>query len=292
MKRSNFLKTMALMPLAFKTMNLHELKNITDNYKSSALWPVIFVGHGNPMNAILNNPFTKSLEKLGKSFTEKPNAIMVVSAHWLTHGTSVTISEKPRIIYDFGGFPEALYHVQYAAPGSPTLAREAKQLIHSIHVGEEETWGLDHGAWTILKHMFPEANIPVFQLSIDATKPAEYHYQLGQELKALRKKGVLIIGSGNIVHNLYQVDFSEDARPLPWAIEFDEIVKENLLKRDFTSLIHYENFGSSAKWAVPTNDHYLPMLYTLGLAENNEKLTFTFEEIQNASLSMRCFKIG
>lgn len=292
MERASFLKTMALMPLAIKAMNLNELKNITGEYSNSSQWPVVFIGHGNPMNAILDNPFTKSLENLGKSFTEKPNAIMVVSAHWLTRGTSVTVSERPRIIYDFGGFPEALYNVQYPAKGSPKLAKETKQTIHSTLVNEDSTWGLDHGAWTVLKHMFPEANIPVFQLSIDASKPAEFHYQLAEELKSLRKKGVLIIGSGNIVHNLYQIDFSDAAKPFSWAVEFDETVKSKLQNKDYASLVHYENLGQAAKWSVPTNDHYLPMLYALGLAENSEELKFTFEEIQNASISMRCFTIG
>ena len=292
MRRMDFLKSMALIPLVLKTMNLKELKNITDDFNSSDQWPVIFIGHGNPMNAILNNPFTQSLEILGKSFYEKPNAIMVVSAHWLTSGTYVTVSEKPRIIYDFGGFPEELYHVQYPAKGSPGFARETEQLAKSAKINDDNTWGLDHGAWTVLKHMFPEANIPVFQLSIDVHQPAEYHYQLAKELKLLRNKGILIIGSGNIVHNLYQVNFSENAKPFDWAIEFDEIVKTKLQKNEYQSLVHYENFGQMAKWAVPTNDHYLPMLYTLGLANANENMTFTFEGIQNASISMRCFKIG
>ncbi len=292
MERAGFLKTLALMPLAIKTMDLNELKNITGGYSNSQQWPVVFIGHGNPMNAILDNPFTKSLENLGKSFTEKPTAIMVVSAHWLTRGTSVMVSEVPKIIYDFGGFPEELYHVKYPAKGSPQLAKETKQLVHSVNVKEEETWGLDHGAWTVLKHMYPEANIPVFQLSIDVTKSPEYHFKLAQELKALRKKGVLIIGSGNIVHNLYQIDFNDNAKPFSWALEFDQIVKSRLLKNDFHSLIHYENFGEAAKYSVPTNDHYLPMLYTLGLAGSNEELKFTFEDIQNASISMRCFTIG
>jgi len=292
MERASFLKTMALMPLAIKTMNLNDLKNISSEYSHSPKWPAIFIGHGNPMNALWDNPFTQSLEKLGKSFTEKPNAIMVISAHWLTRGTSVTVSEKPRIIYDFGGFPDELYRVQYPAKGSPEKAKETKQTINSTSVNEDSSWGLDHGAWTVLKHMFPNADIPVFQLSIDATQPPEYHFKLASELKTLREKGVLIIGSGNIVHNLYEVSFSANAKPADWAIEFDDIVRKRLINRSFADLINYEKFGSVASLSVPTNDHYLPMLYTIGLSNTSDELTFTYEEIQNTSLSMRCFKFS
>jgi 4,5-DOPA dioxygenase extradiol len=289
MKRASFLKTLALMPLAIKTMNLNDLKAATSEYNNSHKWPAIFIGHGNPMNAIWDNPFTRSLENLGKSFTEKPNAIMVVSAHWLTRGTSVTVSEKPRIIYDFGGFPNELYRVQYPAKGSPEMARETKQSIHSINVNEDSSWGLDHGAWTVLKHMFPNADIPVFQLSIDATQPPAYHFKLANELKALREKGLLIIGSGNIVHNLYEVDFSPNAKPNDWAIEFDDIVRQKLESRNFDELVNYEKFGRAAQLSVPTNDHYLPMLYTIGISDKKDNLIFTYNEIQNSSLSMRCF---
>lgn len=292
MDRSSFLKSLALIPLGGISMNLTELKNITDNFENTLPLPILFVGHGTPMNAIADNAFTRKLAEWGNSFTEKPKAILVISAHWLTRGTHVMVSPKPRTIHDFGGFPEALYRIQYPAPGSPEFASEAKQLITSTGVVDDDQWGLDHGAWTVLRHMFPKADIPVFQVSIDFSKPPQYHYNLAQELKALRKKGVLIIGSGNIVHNLYQIDFEENAKPFDWAIEFDEIVKNKLQTRNYENLIDYASLGKAASLSIPTNDHYLPMLYSLGLTDKNEPLTFTYEEIQNASISMRCFQVG
>jgi len=292
MERRHLLKSLSLLPFAGITMNLDALYNIADNFKTTEQWPVLFIGHGSPMNAILDNAFTRSLTSLGKSFKEKPNAILVVSAHWLTRGTHVMISEKPKTIYDFGGFPDELYQIKYPAPGSPLFAKETKQLIKTTNTIEDDNWGLDHGAWTILRHIFPNADIPVFQLSIDYSKEPQYHYNLAAELKALRKKGVLIIGSGNIVHNLYQIDFNENAKPFKWAIEFDEIVKVKLFKKDYAGLINYSILGQAAKLSIPTNDHYLPMLYSLGLTEKDEELKFVYEEIQNASISMRCFQIG
>jgi 4,5-DOPA dioxygenase extradiol len=290
MKRADFLKTLAVLPLTPSVMNLNDLQNITNEFKTTEQLPVMFIGHGSPMNAIADNAFTKSLSRTGNNLPFKPTAILVISAHWLTRGTHVLTSAKPRIIYDFGGFPEELYKVQYPSPGAPQFANEAKQLLAQTSVVDDNQWGFDHGAWTVLKHMFPEANIPVFELSIDATKPPEYHFELAKQLKALRNKGVLIIGSGNIVHNLYQVSFDNNAKPYDWAIEFDEKVKSLLMKRDFDALINYKTLGQSAQLSIPTNDHYLPMLYSLGLTDNNDELQFTFEEIQNASISMRCFQ--
>jgi 4,5-DOPA dioxygenase extradiol len=292
MERGAFLKSLAILPLGGITMNLHELKNITDNFENTSRLPVLFVGHGNPMNAIADNAFTRKLAAWGNFFAEKPKAILVVSAHWLTRGTHVMVSAKPRTIHDFGGFPQALYQILYPAPGTPEFALETKQLITSTNVVDDNQWGLDHGAWTVLRHMFPKADIPVFQVSIDFSKPPLYHYNLAQELKTLRKKGVLIIGSGNIVHNLYQINFDEKAKPFDWAIEFDEIVKTNLQAHEYHKLIDYSSLGNAANLSVPTNDHYLPMLYSLGLTDQNESLTFTYEEIQNASISMRCFQVG
>ncbi len=292
MERRNFVKSLSILPLAGITMNLNGLFNITNELKTTEQWPVLFIGHGSPMNAIMDNAFTRGLTTLGKSFKEKPNAILVVSAHWLTRGTHVMVSEKPKTIYDFGGFPDELYQIKYPAPGSPGFAKETKQLIKSANTIEDENWGLDHGAWTILLHLFPNADIPVFQLSIDYSKEPRFHYDLAAELKALRKKGVLIIGSGNIVHNLYQIDFDTNAKPFGWAIEFDELVKDKLLKKKYSALIDYPSLGQASKLSVPTNDHYLPMLYALGLSERNEELKFVYEEIQNASISMRCFQIG
>ena len=254
--------------------------------------PVLFIGHGNPMNAIYNNPFTQTLTSEGEVLKKlNPTAVLVVSAHWLSNGTRVTVSPNPPTIHDFIGFPDELFQVQYPAPGAPDLATVTKNLITSTPVVEDNKWGLDHGAWSILKHMFPLADIPVFQLSLDYKQPPRWHFDLANELKPLRQKGVLIIGSGNIVHNLYMVDFSDAAKAFPWATEFDELVKTRLINKDYNALIDYKDIGN-AYLAVPTNDHYLPMMYTLGLVDKNEELNFIYEEIQNATISMRSFKIG
>jgi 4,5-DOPA dioxygenase extradiol len=255
--------------------------------------PVVFVGHGSPMNAIEKNGFTESLSSLGKSLKDlTPAAILVISAHWLTQGTYVNTTPFPKTIHDFQGFPDELYQVHYSVPGAPDAAQLCQKQIESIQVIEDKTRGLDHGAWSILKHLFPDADIPVFQMSIDYRAPARYHFNLAEEIKSLRKRGFLIIGSGNIVHNLYRVDFSRNPKPYDWAIAFDEMVKTKILKRDFNDLIEYQNMGNSAALAVPTNDHYLPMIYCLGLADKNDEFKFTWEEIQNSSISMRCFQVG
>jgi len=254
--------------------------------------PVLFIGHGNPMNAIYNNLFTQTLASEGEELKKlNPTAVLVVSAHWLSNGTRVSVSPNPPTIHDFSGFPDELFQVQYPAPGAPTLAIQTKNLITFTPVAEDTKWGLDHGAWSVLKHMFPLADIPVFQLSLDYKQPPRWHFDLANELKPLREKGVLIIGSGNIVHNLYMVDFSDAAKAFPWATEFDELVKTRLINKDYNALIDYKDIGN-AYLAVPTNDHYLPMMYTLGLVDKNEELNFIYEEIQNATISMRSFKIG
>lgn len=250
--------------------------------------PVFFIGHGTPMNAVLDNPFTRSLKTMGEALKEKPNAILCISAHWLSEGSYVNSTLRPETIYDFYGFPEELYHIRYPAPGSPTYAQEVIKMIPEV--AEDQGRGLDHGTWTVLKHLFPRAEIPVFQLSIDYDQSMQYHYDLGQKLKPLRKKGVLILGSGNIVHNLRLVYSREDGAPYNWAIEFDEWVKEKINQRDFASLIHYEKLGQAAKLAVPTVDHYVPLIYSLALAERHEEITYTYEEVFT-SLSMRCLRI-
>jgi 4,5-DOPA dioxygenase extradiol len=273
-------------------MNLNELKNTTGDWRPSETFPLLFVGHGNPMNAILNNPFTQRLTSWGAELSLRPRAILVISAHWLSRGTHVSVTPKPSTIHDFGGFPSELYSIQYPAPGAPDIAREAVKMITSLQVVADINRGLDHGAWTILKHLYPDAEIPVFQLSIDYYQSLSWHYDLAAELKELRHKGVLIIGSGNIVHNLYQVDFNENAKPFPWALEFDEMVQSNLMAGDFKRLNNPESFGTASKLAVPTPDHYIPMLYTLGLADPSEKLELIYREIQNAAVSMLSFQIG
>ena len=260
--------------------------------------PVLFIGHGSPLNIILNNSFTRSLAASGKRLP-KPRAIMVVSAHWLTKGTFVGCMEKPETIYDFYGFAEELYDVVYPCRGASGEAAFVTETLKQAAVTCDHSRGLDHGAWAILRHLYPRADIPVFQLSLDYTfnerdpKPLQYHYDLAAGLAELRSRGVLIIGSGNIVHNLGLFDFTNiDAKPFDWAVEFDERVKENLIREDHHSLINYPTLGKAAALAVPTLDHYLPMIYAIALREKNEPLTFTYEGFQYGSISMRCFQIG
>jgi 4,5-DOPA dioxygenase extradiol len=273
-------------------MTTNDLRTLAGDGPRTARMPVMFIGHGSPMNAIAKNAYTRSLRQLAPTLKEQPRAILVVSAHWLTRGTHVAVTAQPATIHDFYGFPRELYEISYPAPGAPEVARQTKEAVTSAKVVEDAEWGLDHGAWAVLRHVYPDANIPAFQLSIDFLRPADYHLALGKELAALRDRGVLILGSGNIVHNLYEIDFDEQAKPFDWALEFDGIVKDRLIKREYSSLADFAKLGPSAARAVPTNDHYLPMMYVLGAADRSEELRFTHEEIQNASVSMRCFQIG
>ena len=257
--------------------------------------PVLFIGHGSPINVISDNDFTRSLVKLGQ-ILPKPKAILVVSAHWLTKGTCVTCMNKPETIHDFYGFPEELYEITYPSPGASDCAKSLVKSESSINCTTQ--WGLDHASWAILKHMYPQAGIPVFEMSLDYSfnewhpKPLQYHYNLASKLSELRKKGVLMIGSGNLVHNLRMADYNMHAKPYDWAVEFDEKVKSNLVNGNVKDLINFENMGPSAHYAVPTLDHYLPMVYAIALREENEPVTFTYEGFQNGSVSMRCFQIG
>jgi len=227
---------------------------------------VLFVGHGSPMNAIEDNAYTRSLGALGARLG-KPAAVLCVSAHWLTRGTAVTGMERPRTIHDFGGFPEALFKVRYPAPGSPEVAELARAALGGSVVVDREEWGLDHGAWSVLRHMYPEADVPVVQLGIDYGAPARRHFELGEKLRPLREKGVLILGSGNVVHNLRRISFDEDAAPEPWALEFDAWVKARVEARDFEPLLGDLSAAPSGRISVPTTDHYDPMLYVLGAAD-------------------------
>jgi len=275
-------------------MKLNELKKFADTFTETEKMPVLFVGHGDPMNALRDNPFTQSLKKAGEDIRKSapPAAILVVSAHWLTHGSFVSLNEKPGTIHDFGGFPEALFAMQYPAPGAPEYAKEVSRLAPDVKGTNE--WGIDHGAWTILHHLFPAATIPVFQLSIDYYQPMHYHFDLAKQLKSLRKKGVLIIGSGNIVHNLrmsMKMFTENDATPYDWNIEFDEWVKKMVIQRNFTALIDYAQMGSAAKLSVPTPDHYIPLLYSLALADEQEPVNQVYEETLSG-ISMRTFSIG
>lgn len=251
--------------------------------------PALFVGHGNPMNAIEDNEFSRAWTETGHALPT-PKAILCISAHWQTRGTQVTGMDNPQTIHDFGGFPQELFDMQYPAPGSPKLAELTKRTVQSTDVCLDDRWGLDHGTWSVLVKMFPDAAIPVVQLSLDRTQQPEYHYALGQELRALRNKGVLIIGSGNVVHRLQTMRFEDVA--YDWALEFDETVKHLIEDRNHQAMVHYEQLGRAAQLSIPTNEHYLPMLYALALQEKQEEIHFFNDKVTNGSISMRSLWIG
>jgi 4,5-DOPA dioxygenase extradiol len=274
-------------------MKLQELANIAGNFPvREKTMPMLFIGHGHPMNALWDNNFTQTLTKLGKAI-DKPSAVLVISAHWETIGTYVSVNPSPRTIYDFGGFARELFEVKYEPKGHPDLARELKSMVSVTDVMEDHDMGLDHGAWTVLKFIWPHADVPVFEMSMDYSKPAAFHYSLGEQLKALRRKGVLILCSGNIVHNLRMIDWRDiNAKPYDWNVEFDQFVKDQLENRNFEPLINYDKAGSAAKLSIPTNDHYLPLMYAIGLINKNEDIKHIYEGYQFGSLSMRCFQAG
>ena len=275
-------------------MTLNDLKNISDYFPNTEKMPVLFLGHGSPMNAIEENQFVQGFRNISKEIPI-PNAILCVSAHWFTNGTFVTAMEMPKTIHDFGGFPPELFAVQYPAKGSPELAKATSELLLPEIVHEDHSWGLDHGAWSVIRHLYPKADIPVIQLSIDYTKPTQYHFDLAKKLQKLREKGVLIIGSGNIVHNLRMVDFrniNTIGYGYDWAIEAREKTNNWLLDGDFQQLIDYQKQGNALQLAIPTPDHYLPLLYTLGLKEKSENLSLFNNELIAGSLSMTSVRIG
>jgi len=273
---------------------LKSLKSLQENLKEQdERMPLLFIGHGSPMNAIEDNEFSQRWHAMGQEIT-KPTAVLCISAHWLTHGTHITAMQNPKTIHDFGGFPQSLFNVQYPAPGNPELAKETASIIHKTQVGLDHDWGLDHGTWSVVKHMYPNADIPVLQLSIDYNQPGEYHYELAKELAALRRRGVLIVGRGNMVHNLRMVDWSKVNTPefgFDWAIEMNDKFKQLITNGDHDPLIHYEKLGAAARYAIPTPDHYYPLLYTLGLKENNEKVSFFNDRAVMGSLTMTSVKI-
>lgn len=249
--------------------------------------PVLFVGHGSPMNAIANNTYTQRLTQLGKELP-RPKKILVVSAHWMTQGTWATSMVQPKTIHDFYGFPAELFNVQYPASGAPQLAQELQQILPELGLDETQ-WGLDHGAWSVLRHLYPTADIPVVQLSLYISQPAPYHFLLGEKLALLREQGVLILGSGNVVHNLRQLQWEPDAVAHPWADEFNQWVLSNLKSRNFASLTNDFRKSTSGQLSVPTMEHYYPMLYILGAAHEEDQLHIDYNEIQNASISMLTF---
>lgn len=291
MERREFLSSILTIPLLTQAMDIKSFYNEASENKLTERMPVLFVGHGNPMNALYDNAFTKTLNAWGNRL-DKPTAILVISAHWLTQGvTQVSSNPKPQTIHDFGGFPQELFNVQYTPVGHPTLAHELAQNVTSIKVHEDHQMGLDHGAWTILKHMYPKADIPVFQMSIDFSKPASYHLALAAELKKLRDRGVLIMGSGNIVHNLGAIKWDEkDSKPYDWAVEFDSTVKKLIDAKEFDKLANFQSLGKSASLSHPSIDHYLPMIYSLGITDKSEDIAYTYEGFEMGSISMRCFE--
>jgi 4,5-DOPA dioxygenase extradiol len=274
--------------------NLQELHQLSSKLSNTERMPVLFLGHGSPMNAIEENEFVVGFRNIAKTLPT-PNAIICISAHWFTNGTKVTAMEMPRTIHDFSGFPQALSQVQYPAKGSPALAKETKELLLPTLVELDEKWGLDHGAWSVIKHLYPDANIPVIQLSIDYTKSPQYHFELAQQLSSLRKKGVLIIGSGNIIHNLRLADFpnfDKDNYGYDWAIEARANFNSYLLDGNYQPLIDYEKQSTAFQLAIPTPEHYLPMIYALGLQQKNEPLVLFNDKLVAGSLSMTSLKIG
>lgn len=291
MQRKDFIKILSAVT-AMTTLG--SFKALTDSFQEQdEKLPLLFVGHGSPMNGIEDNEFSQRWKAMGKEIS-KPKAVLCISAHWLTKGTHITAMANPPTIHDFGGFPKALFDVQYPAPGNPELAKETAGLFKKTTVGLDHDWGLDHGTWSITKNMYPDANIPVLQLSIDYNQPPQYHYDLAKELASLRKKGVLIMGSGNMVHNLGMIAWDKMNEPnygFDWAIEMNEKFKSAILNSDHKALINYQNFGTAGRNAIPTPDHYYPLLYILGLIEEKEKVSFFNDKLVAGSLTMTSVKV-
>jgi 4,5-DOPA dioxygenase extradiol len=254
--------------------------------------PAIFFGHGNPMNAVSHNAYTDAWRAIGER-TPRPRAILSISAHWFVPGVGVTVSTAPRTIHDFGGFPRELYQVQYPAPGDPELARRVQQMLAPLPVVLDSSWGLDHGTWSVLTHVYPAADVPIVQLSIDESQPAAFHFEIGRRLAPLRDEGVLIAGSGNIVHNLQAYAWGRHAQePYDWAIRFDARARDLLKGGDDKALVAYDRLGRDALLSIPTPDHYLPLLYTLGTRQKADEITFPVEGIDGGSVSMLAVQVG
>jgi len=247
--------------------------------------PVLFLGHGSPMNALEDNAFTRSWATLARQ-SPVPRAIVVISAHWVTRGLAVTAMSRPQTIHDFGAFPRALFEMRYPAPGSPEVAREIAEFLQPLPVQLSQDWGLDHGTWSVLVHAFPKADIPVLQLSLDRTQPLEYHYQLGQRLRALRQQGILFVGTGNVVHNLGVMDWSDPERVYDWAGRFQEVVRAAIVERREVTLVNFPALGQDAMRSIPSAEHYLPLLYVLGLREDSDEVRFSTPVCVHGSLSM------
>lgn len=254
--------------------------------------PAIFFGHGNPMNALLENSYTQGWRSVGASIP-RPRAVLCISAHWYVPETGITVMTAPRTIHDFGGFPRELYQVNYPAPGDPDLARRVQKLLAPVPVALDESWGLDHGTWSVLTHVFPKADVPVVQLSIDETQPASFHYAIGQRLAPLRDEGVLIAGSGNLVHNLHTYAWGRHAiEPFDWAVRFEEKAREMILAGEHQPLVTYEKLGRDALLSIPTPDHYLPLLYVIATRQQGEAISFPVEGVDGGSISMLTVRVG
>jgi len=275
-------------------MKLNDLNKTNVLLRNTPKMPVLFLGHGSPMNAIEDNEFVEGFRNIGKAIPN-PDAILCVSAHWETRGTFVTAMEQPKTIHDFGGFPKALFDVQYPAPGSPELANGIKSLLTTKKIELDHKWGLDHGAWSVIKHLYPDADVPVIQMSIDYYQPPQYHYDLMKELTSFRKRGVLIIGSGNMVHNLRLVawdKYNSDNFAFDWALEASEKMKKYIMNDDHENLINYRFHGRAFELAIPTPEHYLPLLYVMALKEENEDVQLFNDKAVAGSLTMTSVKIG
>lgn len=294
MNRKDFLKILGLLPLTGAAMKLSELSKITEPLSNTPKMPVLFLGHGSPMNAIEENEFVKGFRNIAKEIP-RPNAILCVSAHWETRGTFVTAMKNPVTIHDFGGFPKELFEVQYPAPGSPELAKATKALVKKTEIGLDEKWGLDHGAWSVIKHLYPKADIPIIQMSLDYYQSPQYHYELAQELSSLRNKGILIVGSGNIVHNLRLLAWDKlnaDDFGFDWAIEANEKMKKFILNNEHKQLINFRSQGKAFDLAIPTPEHYLPLLYSLALKDKKDDIKLFNDKAVAGSLTMTSVKIG
>lgn len=258
----------------------------------AGLLPAIFFGHGNPMNALLNNPYTQAWRSIGEK-TARPKAILSISAHWFVPETGVTVSTAPRTIHDFGGFPRELYQVQYPAPGDPELAKRVQSLLAPLPVTLDNSWGLDHGTWSVLKHTYPNADVPIVQLSIDERQPAAFHFELGKRLAPLRDEGVLIVGSGNLVHNLHTYAWGlHMPDPYDWAVRFEAEARQMMVAGEYEPLIDYEKLGREALLSIPTPDHYLPLLYVIATRQQQETVSFPVEGVDGGSISMLAVQIG
>ncbi|WDF67402.1 4,5-DOPA dioxygenase extradiol [Sphingobacterium oryzagri] len=293
MTRKDFIGIASVLPLVGATVKLNALNRFLDEANYTEKMPVLFLGHGSPMNAIEENEFVEEFRKLGKTM-DKPSAILVISAHWETRGTYVTAMEHPQTIHDFGGFPQALFDVQYPAPGSPDLAAATQQIVQHTAVQLDDKWGLDHGAWSVVKHLYPAADVPVIQMSIDYSQPASYHYSLAKDLAKLRRKGVLIVGSGNMVHNLRMVSWQHlnATYGYDWAIEANEKMKAFIQDGNHQALIDFRKQGRAFELAIPTPEHYLPLIYSLALQDDKDGIFLFNDSPVAGALTMTSVKIS